>query len=193
MTMFITDTAPNRTTRPREVCGEVSMGERYRQSARPSERPVDPRVPVGNHRAVASDLCGVRTPPASRRALIALAVGLAVVGGAVWYVQEHDTPPTAIDTEDVDGSERADHTFTIPAGTGDRVDAGERVAILPPQLTVRVGEVLVIVNEDDRGHAIGPFYVGPGQTLRQRFAAPGEFEGECSVHPDGSLRLVVVP
>jgi plastocyanin len=134
----------------------------------------------------------MRTAHTTRRTLIALAVGVVLVGGAVWFVQRADTPTAALDTEDVAGTDRSDHHYTIPAGTGDRIDAGERVALLPQELTVRVGEVLSIVNEDDRGHAIGPFYVGPGQTLRQRFTAPGEFEGDCTVHPDGTLRLLVI-
>jgi plastocyanin len=65
------------------------------------------------------------------------------------------------------------------------------VEIIPDDLYVRVGQVLRIVNEDDRGHVIGAFYVASGETLRQRFASPGVLEGECSVHPSGSFTLTV--
>jgi hypothetical protein len=83
--------------------------------------------------------------------------------------------------------------YVIPAGTGARLDAGEEVEILPASLTVRVGDVIRIDNLDDRTHAVGPFSVGSGQSLTQRFSSPGTLEGVCSVHPDGRLRLVVEP
>lgn len=57
---------------------------------------------------------------------------------------------------------------------------------------MRVGEVIRIVNEDDRGHLVGPFFVGANETLIQRFTSPGEFIGECTVHPSGQLVLTVV-
>lgn len=81
--------------------------------------------------------------------------------------------------------------FTIPLGAGEAYDAGTPLEILPADLQVRVGDVIEIVNEDDRGHLIGPFYVGGGETLRQRFNAPGEFIGECTVHPSGEIVVTV--
>ncbi len=55
-----------------------------------------------------------------------------------------------------------------------------------------MGETIEIVNEDDRGHLVGPFFVGAHETLTQRFTAPGEFIGACTVHPSGQLVLRVV-
>lgn len=86
----------------------------------------------------------------------------------------------------------ADIRFVIPAGTGVAIDAGEPVEIIPADLTVEVGDVLELDNEDDRGHIVGPFYVGAGETLRQRFSAPGEFVGVCTVHPSGQVTVTVV-
>lgn len=77
--------------------------------------------------------------------------------------------------------------FVIPAGSGARIDAGEPVEVLPGELDVEVGDVIVIENEDDRGHLVGPFFVGAGEVLTQRFTSPGEYIGECSVHPSGEL------
>lgn len=85
------------------------------------------------------------------------------------------------------------YDYFIPEGTGDRFDAGEIIEILPAELEVAVGEVLRIVNEDDRDHLVGPFFVGAGETLTQRFSTPGEFEGLCTVHPSGQFVLVVNP
>ena len=85
-----------------------------------------------------------------------------------------------------------DYLYVIPAGAGEAIDRGEPLEILPQELTVQVGEVLELVNNDDRGHLVGPFFVGAGETARQRFNAPGTFIGECSVHPSGELILTVV-
>lgn len=84
-----------------------------------------------------------------------------------------------------------DYDYEIPLGTGERFDNGEIIEIIPATLEVNVGEVLRIVNDDDRDHLIGPFFVGAGETLVQRFSAPGEFEGLCTVHPSGQFVLKV--
>jgi plastocyanin len=85
----------------------------------------------------------------------------------------------------------ADYSYTIPPGAGEALDRGEPLDILPAVLTVHVGEVIELINHDDRGHLVGPFFVGAGETLRQRFSRAGEFVGECTVHPSGQIRLIV--
>lgn len=85
----------------------------------------------------------------------------------------------------------ADYEYLIPAGTWDRINSGEQVEILPARLDVNVGEVIRIINEDDEGHFVGIFYVGAGETVTQRFSSPGEFQGQCTVHPSGEISLVV--
>jgi plastocyanin len=91
----------------------------------------------------------------------------------------------------VGADEPATYDYVIPVGAGEALDAGEPLAILPGELVVTVGETIRIVNEDDRGHNVGPFFVGAGETLSQRFSSPGEFVGVCTVHPSGELVLVV--
>lgn len=93
---------------------------------------------------------------------------------------------------DAGSAQAADYSFTIPAGSGEAIDRGEPLEILPGELEVRVGEVLELVNLDDRGHLVGPFFVGEGETLRQEFKTTGEFEGICTVHPSGEFVLTVV-
>ncbi len=93
---------------------------------------------------------------------------------------------------DEDSGAAADYSFTIPPGAGEALDRGEPLEVLPGAMEVRVGEVIEIVNTDDRGHLVGPFFVGAGETLRQRFASPGEYVGICTVHPSGQLVLTIV-
>ena len=76
-------------------------------------------------------------------------------------------------------------------GSGEAIDRGEVVEILPADLDLRVGDVLEIVNEDDRGHLVGPFFVGDGETFRQQFTSAGEFQGICTVHPSGAITITI--
>lgn len=92
---------------------------------------------------------------------------------------------------DVDDVGEFDHEFVIPLGTADIIASGEDVEIVPRELVVDVGDSIRIVNEDDRGHSVGVFYVGAGETLTQRFDSPGVLEGLCDVHPSGSFTLRV--
>ena len=90
-----------------------------------------------------------------------------------------------------DGTGEATYEYTIPAGAGEALDAGTPLEILPGTLEASVGETIQIVNLDDRGHNIGPWFVGANETLRQEFTSPGTFEGVCTVHPSGELVLNV--
>lgn len=124
----------------------------------------------------------------SRRLVATLVAAVALGGGMVGCGGDGDARPEIARAAATDA---ADHEFHIPAGTGQRLDAGESIEILPAELEVRVGEVIRIVNDDDRGHVIGAFYVGAGETLSQRFSTPGDLSGECSVHPSGAFTLTV--
>jgi hypothetical protein len=85
----------------------------------------------------------------------------------------------------------ATYEYTIPLGAGEALDAGAPLEILPAELVTKVGETIRIVNEDDRGHNVGPWFVGANETMNQEFTSAGDFEGVCTVHPSGQLILVV--
>jgi plastocyanin len=90
------------------------------------------------------------------------------------------------------GSDAATYEYLIPEGAGDALDAGEPLSILPGSLTTTVGQTIHIVNEDSRGHSVGPWFVSAGATLRQEFTTPGSYEGVCTVHPSGEFILQVL-
>jgi plastocyanin len=94
-------------------------------------------------------------------------------------------------TQAMTDTDAATYEYVIPAGAGEALDAGTPLEILPAELEVQVGESIRIVNEDDRGHSVGPFFVGANETLSQRFSSPGEFAGICTVHPSGQFVLIV--
>ena len=89
-------------------------------------------------------------------------------------------------------ADSATYEYTIPVGAGAALDAGEPLTILPRELTTTVGQTIRIVNEDNRGHSVGPWFVGANETLRQEFTTPGSYEGLCTVHPSGEFVLQVL-
>ncbi len=121
----------------------------------------------------------------TRRLVAAVAAGLLVLAAC------GDDGDETLEVAAVDGDETATYEYEIPPGAGEALDAGEPLEVLPGELNVEVGETIRIVNDDDRGHNVGPFFVGAGETLTQRFSSPGEFVGVCTVHPSGELVLVV--
>lgn len=129
-----------------------------------------------NHRSTGDDSFGVGVRVAISIAALTLLVGCA---------SDHQPRFTAA------SGARGDFSYVIPAGTGARIDAGEKVAILPAHLSATVGQTIRIENDDDRWHVVGPFSIAPHQTLSQRFSSPGTIVGMCSVHPSGEVRIDV--
>ncbi len=127
------------------------------------------------------------TVPSIPRALISLLVAAALIFTATACSSERSGALVVPESR----SAAVDYGYVIPLGSGDRIRGGEPLALLPAELDVHVGEVIQIVNEDSEGHFIGIFYVGPGETVTQRFSSPGEFVGNCSVHPSGQITLRV--
>lgn len=120
---------------------------------------------------------GTRTRRSLIGAVAALAVAVLVAFGA-WVVLAGRSAGT-------------DVVVDVPAGAGARLDAGEPLSLVPSPLELRVGDRLVVRNQDDRVHVLGPFTVRPGETLTHTFDDPGRFVGACTVHPSGELAIVV--
>ena len=114
-------------------------------------------------------------------------------GSTCWNSGPAIVGPVTRASEAADSVDVATYEYEIPQGAGEALDAGSPLTILPAELEVQVGETIRIVNEDDRGHSVGPFFVGANETLTQRFSSPGEFVGICTVHPSGEFVLVVNP
>lgn len=118
----------------------------------------------------------------SRGLFVALVVGVGLVAGAlvtvgvVLVVRPDDPEPQVIEV-------------VVPAGTG-ALDTSDE-PLLPSRLEVHVGDTLVIDNQDDRTHEVGPYVVAPGQRLEHRFTEVGEVVGECTIHPSGQVTIVV--
>lgn len=122
---------------------------------------------------------GASTRNPVRFGLIVAAMVLATMAAiAVPYLLSRDDPPTT-------------YSYVIPAGTGARLDAGEQVSIIPSELAVHVGDSISIVNNDDRGHSVGPFYVPAGERLTHEFAERGTIADVCTIHPSGRVTITI--
>lgn len=129
--------------------------------------------------------------PATTRRVIAAAL-VAVVVTVVLIVATRPAPIRAL-VEPAGVETVADFSFTVPLGTHDRVAAGEDVDVFPDELSAHVGQVLRLVNNDTEPLTVGPFYVGAGETLVQRFTREGLYQGVCTVHADGQVVIRVEP
>jgi hypothetical protein len=119
-----------------------------------------------------------------RGGVVAALAGLALALGATGWAAFAPLPEGA----------RA-FTFVIPPGTAARLKAGEPLTVLPSpiHLTVGVRDVLVLTNDDDAVHQVGPIILGSRQTYRIPFRRPGQFQYACSLHAAGTLTLVIAP
>jgi len=84
-----------------------------------------------------------------------------------------------------------EYKVTVPAGTGERIAKGEQVELIPRDLDLSVGDTMIIENQDNRNHTVGPFAVRSGETLTYTFSNAGVFKGACSVHPSGEVTITV--
>lgn len=126
-----------------------------------------------------------------RLVLVAL-IPLVVVGGLlIGSALRPERSSSGVQIASATDAVSFEHDYVIPLGTGNQIDAGETVEIVPLELVVHVGDAIRIVNDDDRDHVVGVFFVGSGETLTQRFTTPGVLEGQCSVHSGGEFTLRV--
>lgn len=94
-------------------------------------------------------------------------------------------------SSDASSDEPVEYRYIIPNGTADRIAAGDPVTIVPARLDLNVGDSVEIVNQDESGHTVGPFFVGEGETVSQTFNTVAEYVDACTVHPSGEFRIVV--
>lgn len=130
-------------------------------------------------------MIGIRTTP---RVPVAVAVVVALslmvgLGGC-----SKDSAQLRVVSAD---SGEFDYEYRIPPGTGERVADGEDVEIVPQVLEVEVGERIRVINDDERGAAVGIFWIPAGGRAAMEFTTAGTLTGECDVHPSGEFTINV--
>lgn len=87
--------------------------------------------------------------------------------------------------------EGIERLVVIQPGTAARLDAGEQVAIIPPDLHFQLRDHLVVDNRDSEAHVVGPFTIGAGERLDEPISRFASFSGFCTIHPNGSVTINV--
>jgi hypothetical protein len=89
-------------------------------------------------------------------------------------------------------SERAPQTFeiTIPAGTAERITAGEPGPEIPNTVFV-VGDTLLVHNQDSVSHELGPIWLPPGTSGSLTLGEANDFIYNCSFQSTQYLGLTV--
>ena len=119
------------------------------------------------------------------RLLLSLAIGM-LLGLAVYPATQlflgdlAERPPQAIE-------------LTIPAGTAERVAAGEASPSIPSGLEFVVGDTLVVHNQDSVSHELGPIWVPAGGTGQLAIGRASTTSYACSFRPSGTFDLRVRP
>lgn len=89
--------------------------------------------------------------------------------------------------------DRLPHTqqLVIPAGTAQRVAAGEEAPGIPADMIFVIGDTLEVVNQDDTPHQLGPIWVPPGGTGKLLLQEADKFAFACSFRPSQYISMDV--
>ena len=118
-----------------------------------------------------------------RRLIITLLIALGVVwiGSEVafYFLKENtDRAPDQIE-------------LVIPAGTAERVAAGESVPSIPDEMVFVLGDTLVVKNEDSIDHTLGPLWIPPRSKASLLLDTADRYAYSCSFQPSQYLGLNV--
>jgi hypothetical protein len=82
--------------------------------------------------------------------------------------------------------------LVIPAGTAQQVAEGRASPALPTNMTFVVGDTLIVVNQDNVDHQLGPLWI-PGNSATMHLDTEESFAFECSFQPTKYLGIDVHP
>ncbi len=83
--------------------------------------------------------------------------------------------------------------LVIPAGTAERVAAGQSIPAIPPEMSFVIGDVLVVNNQDSVSHQLGPLWVPPGARANLAMEIENQYAYACTFQPSQYLGLDVRP
>lgn len=115
--------------------------------------------------------------------LFSISIGLVFVGSELaFYFQKETTDRAPKEVE-----------LIIPAGTAARIAAGMAVPEIPEEMVFVLGDTLVVKNEDEIDHQLGPLWVPARSTARLTLGEAQRYALSCSFQPSRYLGLVVKP
>lgn len=71
----------------------------------------------------------------------------------------------------------------IPAGTAENIAEGKTPPSIPLDMNFVVGDTLVVVNQDEVDHQLGPLWIPPGTSASLNLDTEQNFILECSFQP----------
>jgi hypothetical protein len=111
--------------------------------------------------------------------LLGFAVGFVMSEGpAVWVNDATSRPAQVVE-------------LVIPAGTAERVAAGEAAPSIPDSLKLATGDTLLVRNQDTVSHQLGPMWIPAGSTGRLVFPRTVTGRYSCSFTPVRSFGIQV--
>jgi hypothetical protein len=84
-----------------------------------------------------------------------------------------------------------DIELTIPVGTAARIEQGEAVPALPDEMVFVLGDVLVVKNEDNVPHELGPMLVPPNSSASMPMDQADNLSLSCSFQPSNYLGVQI--
>ena len=70
--------------------------------------------------------------------------------------------------------------LVIPAGTAASIEKGEAPPGIPEDMTFVVGDIFVVVNQDEVDHQLGPLWIPPGTSASINLDTEENYSYECS-------------
>lgn len=110
--------------------------------------------------------------------LIGLAVGAAVNEVTFAFLRESSRPPQTVE-------------LVIPPGAAEMVARGEQPPSIPAAMTFVAGDVLLIRNQDEAAHQIGPLWIPAGSEASLTLDTTGSFADQCSFQSTNYLNFDV--
>ncbi len=107
-----------------------------------------------------------------------LFVGIVNEGAHLLLKEKTDRPPETIE-------------IRIPAGTAERVEAGEAVPSIPSELVLVICDTLMVTNEDDVPHELGPLWVPSGSSATLLMENANKYTLGCTFQPSKFLNFDV--
>jgi hypothetical protein len=73
--------------------------------------------------------------------------------------------------------------LVIPPGTGQNVAGGQALPSVPEEMTFVVGDTLVVVNQDEVDHQLGPLWIPAGTSASLNLDTEQNYILDCSFQP----------
>jgi len=81
--------------------------------------------------------------------------------------------------------------LVIPAGTAEKVAAGETEPSIPQEMSFVQGDTLIVQNDDTADHQLGPLFIPAGSRASLPLQKASNFEYDCSFQPDQLFGITV--